>query len=403
MKGDKVNMKCHFKIIASIIAFLNLLVLLFVPISPIRADTVSDKGTSNEYNGIGEIIAERALRAVGQGYSLTDRYGPTYYDCSGLVYTILKEVGHDLYGTEDMTGVPTYPGAWTSLINSKKVGDVLSFNGIKYKLTAKNITIYNSEYFEKPGTIMIFDGHAAISLGTFDYQGTWYDTVDYVAKYLIAEYGDTVTDLKTELVRDAKKGFYGQDCIFINGNWQNNYNKVWKVDALNTTWGVAVNNTHYGKSTSSTNILGVWEPVDESKTVSLTLVKSIKANDIVWGNGNPTFIFKVSGTDIQGNIHTYYKVVEFKKSYVDSHTDPFGYTSISVTFSNMIAGTYMGSEDVTARYQLEGISSVINGTIQGESVKFDLVNHSSGSAVFTNIKYEWGGNSHTSYVVNEIK
>ncbi len=269
MKLKKKNFRqALLKLIPTIIMALILLFQsLYIPITPMYADTVSDEGTANEYDGIGLKIVERALKAVGQGYSLTDRYGPTYYDCSGLIYTTLKEVGYELYGTTDMTGVPTYTGAWNTLINSKNVGDEMTFNGLKYKLVAKNTTVYSSHYFEKPGTIMIFDGHAGISLGTYDYQGTWYDTVDYVAKYLIEKYGDTVTDLKTELVRDAKNGFYGQDCIFINGNWQTNYNKVWKVDALSTTWGVAVNNGHTGKSADSTTVLGVWEPVEPKPVV----------------------------------------------------------------------------------------------------------------------------------------
>ena len=49
----------------------------------------------------------------------------------------------------------------------------------------------------------------------------------------------------------------------------------------------------------------------DMRYADLTIVKKIKASDITWAHGNPTFIFTVKGKDINGKDRTFQNYVEF--------------------------------------------------------------------------------------------
>jgi len=142
---------------------------------------------------------------------------------------------------------------------------------------------------------------------------------------------------------------------------------------------------------------------DAPELRTITLTKKIKAADIHFVHGNPTFIFALTGTDIHGQIHTYYDFVEFTVDYVRANTDSGGYVSMSVVFDGLMAGNYTASELKTMRYSLKSINSVVSGKVAGETVVFNLVNHKSGSAVLVNEKYDHSYNSHCDVVENVIK
>lgn len=139
--------------------------------------------------------------------------------------------------------------------------------------------------------------------------------------------------------------------------------------------------------------------------VKITLTKTVHAADIHFANGNPIFTFKVSGIDVKGDERTRYESVEFTKEYVDKHTDSKGVVSITVVFDDLIAGTYDACELLTARYSLEQITGVKNGTVSGEKVTFKLTTTdiSEGTAVFINDNYEAQDYSDTQIVINELK
>ena len=56
---------------------------------------------------------------------------------------------------------------------------------------------------------------------------------------------------------------------------------------------------------------------NDLKRCDLTIKKSIRRSDIVWANGNPTFLFQVSGVDLEGREHTYVREAEFTREYVE--------------------------------------------------------------------------------------
>ena len=134
----------------------------------------------------------------------------------------------------------------------------------------------------------------------------------------------------------------------------------------------------------------------------LEITKSIKVSDINFNEGNPTFLFKLVAECLDGKTRTYYKSVEFDKSYVDLNTDEDGYVSLKANFNSLIAGNYVLNEEEVSRHQLESISSVENGVVNGEVVEFDLVTNISGSATYINSKYENQWFSHNDIVINSI-
>lgn len=84
----------------------------------------------------------------------------------------------------------------------------------------------------------------------------------------------------------------------------------------------------------------------DMRYADLTIVKKIKASDITWAHGNPTFIFTVKGKDINGKDRTFQNYVEFTENYVNSHTDGQGYVELSVTWNKIPVG-----EDYTVTEQ----------------------------------------------------
>ena len=135
---------------------------------------------------------------------------------------------------------------------------------------------------------------------------------------------------------------------------------------------------------------------------SVVLTKRIKAADIVFDHGYPTFLFRLEGTDASGDSRVYYRAVTFTPEYVESHTADDGYVSCTTVISGLVPGNYTATEEVTNRYALTSITQVTGGYGDGGKAVFDLNSAQQGSAVFTNDKYEQGGFSDASLVENIV-
>ena len=146
--------------------------------------------------------------------------------------------------------------------------------------------------------------------------------------------------------------------------------------------------------------LSMKDPLD-SRVITVT--KRIKAEDINFSNGNPSFVFCMTGTDIDSEKHEYNRIVTFTEDYVANNTGEDGYVSQTVTFSGFKAGNYEVHEEETSRYEFESITNVENGTIDGQAVDFDMVNNEDGCCTYTNRNYEAQYFSHTSGVSNVLK
>lgn len=157
--------------------------------------------------------------------------------------------------------------------------------------------------------------------------------------------------------------------------------------------------------------------MEDLRYADLTIVKRIKASDITWAHGNPTFIFAVKGKDINGKDRTFQDYVVFTESYVSSHTDSQGYVELSVTWDKIPVGEdYTVSEQRVMRYFLKNVTGTDNVKVtklkepskdlspdETFSVHANLKTKPSGTKItFENEKYDWGTTSHTTSVKNII-
>ena len=133
-----------------------------------------------------------------------------------------------------------------------------------------------------------------------------------------------------------------------------------------------------------------------------SVIKRIKADDYWKEHGDPTFIFKLTGTDTVGATHTYYQSVTFTESYVKNHTDSDGYVEMKALFEQIPAGEYTCSEESVSRFEFESLTKAVNATISGKTAVYHLTDNDTASVTFTNRKYEEGGFGHSSVVVNHF-
>lgn len=155
----------------------------------------------------------------------------------------------------------------------------------------------------------------------------------------------------------------------------------------------------------------------DMRYADLTIVKKIKASDITWAHGNPTFIFTVKGKDINGKDRTFQNYVEFTENYVNSHTDGQGYVELSVTWNKIPVGEdYTVTEQDVLRYHLVNVTGTENVTISKlqeptKGVAPDKIfsvhanlkaKPTDTSITFENQKDDWGTTTHDTSVKNII-
>lgn len=155
----------------------------------------------------------------------------------------------------------------------------------------------------------------------------------------------------------------------------------------------------------------------DMRYADLTIVKKIKASDITWAHGNPTFIFTVKGKDINGKDRTFQNYVEFTENYVNSHTDGQGYVELSVTWNKIPVGEdYTVTEQDVLRYHLVNVTGTENIKISKLqepakgvapdkifSVHANLKAKPTGTSItFENQKDDWGTTTHDTSVKNII-
>ena len=188
------------------------------------------------------------------------------------------------------------------------------------------------------------------------------------------------------------------------------YPGKYTVIETNAPLGYSLNKTaqdvevvYKDKDTEVTNVEVTF--VNDWLYSTIHVTKEIDVPDIVWAHGNPTFTFKVSGTDVNGNEHTYYDTVEFTLDNIGTGSK----AALTATFT-VPAGIYTVSEEKTARYSLESIYNVVNGTVNGDTAVIDVSgkkdgteeNDLVGSAVFYNKKTTDEDLTHTFFVRNVI-
>lgn len=137
------------------------------------------------------------------------------------------------------------------------------------------------------------------------------------------------------------------------------------------------------------------------KDCQLTIIKRITQNEIWMPSGTPTFIYKIEGTDVEGNAHNYFRTAEFTDSYVSSHTVN-GMVEYSITLKNLYSGNYTVSELDNIRYNFSNIVNLSNATKNGHTAKYNLFDNTNGSATFVNSRTNYKNFSHSDLKINDL-
>lgn len=131
----------------------------------------------------------------------------------------------------------------------------------------------------------------------------------------------------------------------------------------------------------------------------VTLYKLISKEDVNMAHGTPTAIFKLEGTDVVGEKHTYYQTVQLDEDTLVEMDGVKAYET-KVSFENLTAGTYTASEIDTSRYVLQEAIATQNATIKDSNIICDLVNGDTAEGVFINTSSSLQSFSHNDLKVN---
>lgn len=174
----------------------------------------------------------------------------------------------------------------------------------------------------------------------------------------------------------------------------------YKIDTI-TVDGKKVNVSSYKTSYLFKDIYDhhkihvTFKPTTDNK---ITVTKKVHKNDLKSAYGNPVGIFKCEGKDLNGNTHEYYEAVELTKNDVNGD-----YYTKSVTFDNLIAGTYKVTEVDTSRYDLTKVVASSGTTSSNNILNCDLVNNKEAKGTFTNSLTKFNLWSHSNIKINQFK
>ena len=137
---------------------------------------------------------------------------------------------------------------------------------------------------------------------------------------------------------------------------------------------------------------------------TLTVGKKIRAKDVYFPHGNPTFIIRVDGKDFRGKSVTRFAWISFDERDISrAIADGNEYVTKTVDIDGLRAGTYTASEIDVSRYQFEKIALAENGTVSQKSMDFDLKKHTNGKVIFQNVCTRYDKVSHNDLKINEFK
>ncbi|MGN0536508.1 MAG: leucine-rich repeat protein [Acutalibacteraceae bacterium] len=149
---------------------------------------------------------------------------------------------------------------------------------------------------------------------------------------------------------------------------------------------------------------------DKQAIGEIKIKKRISLDNVAFAHGNPTFLFKISGTNsVTGATYTAYKSVTFAEDYVNSlkNTENIEYAEMTILFSDVPTGECKVSEVEVQRYEVSDISDITsNGVLNEEdnSVTFTITDENlKCEVIFTNNKSVQSYASHTAAEVNMLK
>lgn len=144
----------------------------------------------------------------------------------------------------------------------------------------------------------------------------------------------------------------------------------------------------------------------DSNARTIVLTQKIKADEINFDNGKPSFLFTVhTDKDIYDKAHTYHRMIVFDKRYVDANVDSDGYVTQSVFVSGIPAGNYTISEQNSQRYVTTSVSDTTNGSVNADTntVSLNLTDNMRASTTFESSCREYREYSDNASLSNMLK
>lgn len=145
--------------------------------------------------------------------------------------------------------------------------------------------------------------------------------------------------------------------------------------------------------------------------------KRIREDEVDWVHGNPTFFFRIQGTDVDGQAHTYHTSIEFSQEKMKEQGTEQGYLVGTTVVTGIPSGTYQVEEiGEVLRYVLTGAESSdenvrvstkeaekINGIQRITAVADADLRYQNGSITFENRKIFYDDYSDNAVVINHFK
>ena len=138
---------------------------------------------------------------------------------------------------------------------------------------------------------------------------------------------------------------------------------------------------------TTTQALTCYDPAEQ---VQITIRKEI--NEWYEPFGNATFLFEITGTDVNGTAHTWNKSITLVN----------GATTGSTILSGIPAGTYTIRERGTERYKLDSVTAGANVTVSGDTAAAVLTSAREAEVTFTNSISQYEKFSHTGNATNMV-
>ena len=156
-------------------------------------------------------------------------------------------------------------------------------------------------------------------------------------------------------------------------------------------YGISDKPIRFSVDATSADAVQQVRAMNKPKISDVAVTKKIKVSDIHYDHGNPTFMFRLQGQDIDGMNVGKNSLVSFNRQYVEANTDVDGYVSMTTVFAGLKAGSYRCTEIDADRYEPEQ-----------KYIEFELDGETDKNITFVNEKTDWRDYSHTATAVNIV-
>ena len=129
----------------------------------------------------------------------------------------------------------------------------------------------------------------------------------------------------------------------------------------------------------------------------LRITKRIYTEEIYLPSGDPTFLFKIQGTDYLGDPHEYTDVIRFTKADLNGSD----IIEKELIRKDIPAGSYEITEVSVSRYHLDSITGVVSGKVNGSKVTLDT-DGQNARAIFVNRRTKFQDYSDNDLVINQF-